>query len=92
MEIDVTYVAKLARIRLSPDEIKQLGKQLRNVLAYIDKLKEVDTKTIQPTSHPLPLKNVFRKDEVKPSLPTEEVLNNAPAKETHFFKVPAIIE
>lgn len=92
MEIDVQYVAKLARIRLSPNEIKQLGKQLRNVLAYIDKLKEVDTKTIQPTSHPLPLKNVFRKDEVKPSLPTEEVLNNAPAKEAHFFKVPAIIE
>lgn len=92
LKMDVAYVAKLARIALTDKDIKLLGKQLDDILDYIGKLKEVDTKTTEPTSHVLPLKNVYRNDEVKPSFPLDEVLKNAPSKEAGFFKVPKVIE
>ncbi|MDD5448981.1 MAG: Asp-tRNA(Asn)/Glu-tRNA(Gln) amidotransferase subunit GatC [Candidatus Omnitrophica bacterium] len=91
-EIDVGYVAKLARLALTADEIKRLGKQLNDILGYIGKLNNVDTAKVQPTSHVLPLKNVERTDKVVPSLRIEETLKNAPLKENSFFKVPKVIE
>jgi aspartyl-tRNA(Asn)/glutamyl-tRNA(Gln) amidotransferase subunit C len=91
MEIDIKYVANLARIRLTDKEIERFSKQLKDVLKYIDKLKELDITNIQPTSHVLPLKNIFREDVVKSSLNSEEVLKNAPQRKGNFFKVPKVL-
>jgi aspartyl-tRNA(Asn)/glutamyl-tRNA(Gln) amidotransferase subunit C len=91
-KIDVAYVVKLARLALSKDETAHLGKQLSDILAYIDKLNKVDTGAVEPTSHVLPIENVCRQDQQKPSLPAEQVLENAPQKEKQFFKVPKVIE
>ncbi|MFO1478424.1 MAG: Asp-tRNA(Asn)/Glu-tRNA(Gln) amidotransferase subunit GatC [Verrucomicrobiota bacterium] len=92
VEIDVQYVAHLARIALSPEEQQKLGSQLGNILGYIDKLKEADVAGVEPTAHAFPLVNVCRPDEVRPSLPTEEALRNAPAATNGLFMVPKIIE
>ena len=89
---DVEHVAKLARLRLTEEEKEKFGKQLSEVLEYVEKLNELDTTRIEPTSHVVALKNVMREDEVKPSLPAEEVLRNAPDREGKYFKVPKIIE
>lgn len=90
--MDVAYVANLARLSLDDAEIKKLGGQLNDLLDYINKLNEADTSKVGPTSHILPLQNVLREDEVKPSLPADEVMKNAPAKEGNYFKVPKVIE
>ena len=66
--------------------------QVAQILLFIDKLKEVDVEGVEPTSHPLSLKNVFREDEVKPSMAIEEFLKNAPRARGRFFEVPKIIE
>lgn len=92
MEIDIKYVANLARIRLTNEELERFSKQLKGVLKYIDKLKELDIANIQPTSHVLPLKNIFREDRTLPSLNPEEVLKNTPGRQGNFFKVPKVIE
>ena len=91
-KMDVGYVANLARLYLNEEEVKRLGVQLDDILDYINKLNEVDTKDTQPTSHILPLENVCREDEVKSSLGVNDVLKNAPSIEGNFFKVPKIIE
>lgn len=89
----VERVAHLARLELDESELGLYSSQLADILSYIGKLNEVDTKTTQPTSHPLAtLKNVFRKDIPKDSLPTEDVLRNAPAKDGALFVVPPVIE
>lgn len=89
---DVKHVAKLARLKLSDKEIDYFASQLGKIVDYIDQLKEVDTSNVDPTSHVLFIQNVFRKDTVKPSLKTENVLKNTPVKEEGLFKVPRIIE
>ena len=91
-EIDVKYVAHLARIALSPEEEQKIGAQLGNILGYIEKLRELDVTQVEPTAHAVPLINVVRLDEVRPSLPTEEALRNAPAKANGLFLVPKIVE
>ena len=91
-EIDVKYVAHLARIALSPDEEQQLSAQLGNILGYIEKLKEADVTGVEPTAHAFPLVNVTRADEVRPSLSNEDALCNAPAKANGLFMVPKIVE
>jgi aspartyl-tRNA(Asn)/glutamyl-tRNA(Gln) amidotransferase subunit C len=91
-EIDVKYVAHLARISLSPGEEQKIGAQLANILVYIEKLKELDVTNVEPTAHAVPLINVTRPDEVQPSLPTDEALRNAPAKANGLFLVPKIVE
>jgi len=78
-EINVKYVAHLARISLSPDEEQKLAAQLGNILGYIEKLKEADVSGVEPTAHAFPLVNVTRPDEIHPSLPNEDALRNAPA-------------
>ena len=85
------YIAHLARLKLSEEEEEKFTKQLRDILAYVDKLKEVDTKNIPPTSHILPLNNVFREDKKRDSLSLEETLSNAPQQKRRYFQVPKII-
>lgn len=91
-DIDVKYVAHLARLSLSPEEEQSLGAQLGDILAYIEKLKEVDVSGVEPTAHAFPLVNVTRPDEVGPSLPHQEALRNAPASANGLFIVPKIVE
>jgi len=90
--MDVKYVAELAKIKLNSSQIKKLEAQFNDILSFFKNLEEVDTRSIEPCSHPLALKNVLRKDEVKPSLRSEKVLRNAPDKEGNFFKVPKVIK
>ena len=89
---DVQYVANLARLELTDEELENLTKQLDGILTYMNKLNELDTEGIEPLSHVLPLKNVYREDKVTSSLPVEEALKNAPSREGGFFKVPKVIE
>ena len=91
-EIDVKYVAHLARLALTPEEEQKLGQQLGNILGYIEKLKEVDVSGVEPTAHAFPMVNVTRPDETQPSLSNEEALLNAPAKANGLFMVPKIVE
>ena len=76
-EIDIKYVAHLARLALTPDEEKKLGAQLGGILGYIEKLKELDVAGVEPTAHAVPMTNVTRADEIRPSLPHDDALRNA---------------
>ncbi|MFC4304215.1 Asp-tRNA(Asn)/Glu-tRNA(Gln) amidotransferase subunit GatC [Cohnella boryungensis] len=89
---DVEHVANLARLDLSDAEKEQFAGQLNAILKYAEKLNEIDTNGIEPTSHVLPLANVMRDDAVKPSSPIEKVLLNAPEEEDGQFKVPAVLD
>ncbi len=91
-DFDVKYVAHLARLNLTPEEETKLGAQLGNILGYIEKLNEVDVSGVEPTAHAFPIINVWRADEIKPSLTNEEALQNAPAKANGLFVVPKIVE
>ena len=91
-QFDVKYVAHLARLALTPDEEKKLASQLGNILGYIEKLKELDIANVEPTAHATPMVNVMRPDEVRPSLPHDDALRNAPAKANGLFIVPKIVE
>jgi aspartyl-tRNA(Asn)/glutamyl-tRNA(Gln) amidotransferase subunit C len=92
VEIDVKYVAHLARLSLSPEEEQKIGEQLGHILGYIEKLKEVDVTGVEPTAHAFPLVNVVRPDEVRPSMSQEDALRNAPAHANGLFIVPKILE
>ena len=92
VEIDVKYVAHLARLELSPEEEQQFGEQLGHVLGYVEKLKELDVTQVEPTAHALPRENVTRADETRPSLPPAAALRNAPAQAGGLFVVPKIVE
>lgn len=89
---DVEYLARLARIELSPDELIHFTGQLDEILGFVEKLKTAKTDGVAPTSHVLELANVYREDEAKPSLPTDRALANAPSREGSFFKVPRVID
>jgi aspartyl-tRNA(Asn)/glutamyl-tRNA(Gln) amidotransferase subunit C len=91
-EFDVKYVAHLARLSLTPEEEKKLGAQLGQILGYVEKLKELDVTNVEPTAHAVPMVNVTRADEVRPSLPHEEALRNAPRQAGGLFIVPKIVE
>ena len=88
---DVRHVARLARLALTDSEAEALRSQLSDILAYAEKVSEVATSDVPPTSHPYPLRNVWRADEVRPSLTPEEVLAPAPAAEDGRFRVPKIV-
>lgn len=92
MEMDVKYVAHLARLALTPEEEQKMGAQLATVLGYIEKLKEVDVSGVEPTAHAFPMVNVTRPDELRPSISNEEALRNAPAAANGLFMVPKIVE
>jgi aspartyl-tRNA(Asn)/glutamyl-tRNA(Gln) amidotransferase subunit C len=91
-EIDVKYVAQLARIALTPDEETKLGAQLGRILGHIEKLRELDVTGIEPTAHAVPLVNISRADVTTPSLSQAEALRNAPRQANGLFIVPKIVE
>lgn len=88
---EVEHVAKLARLELVEDEILAYTEQLNSILEYAAMLEKLDTEDITPTAHAVPIYNVLREDEVKPSLEREKALANAPETEDGFFKVPKIV-
>jgi len=88
----VKYVAQLARLALTPDEEKKLSAQLGSILGYIKKLRELEVANVNPTAHAVPLVNVTRADEIRPSLPHDEALRNAPKRAGGLFVVPKIVE
>jgi aspartyl-tRNA(Asn)/glutamyl-tRNA(Gln) amidotransferase subunit C len=89
---EVEHVADLARLELSEQEQETLTEQLSSILTYVEKLNELDTKGIEPTSHVLDIRNVMRDDVALPSLSQERALSNAPEKAAGHYKVPKIIE
>ena len=88
---DVEHIAELARLEFDEKEKEKLTHELNDILKYIEKLNELDTSNVEPLSHVIELSNVFRDDIVKPSIPPEEALKNAPAKKDTLFKVPKVI-
>jgi aspartyl-tRNA(Asn)/glutamyl-tRNA(Gln) amidotransferase subunit C len=89
---EVEQVARLARLELSPAEKERMRRELDGILSYIDKLRRVDTEGVEPTSHAIPMVNVMRDDEPRPSFPREDMLANAPDASGELFRVPRIIE
>jgi len=88
---DVEHIAWLAHIELSDKEKTLFTDQFNEILEYFKKIDEVDTEGVEPTYHVLDLENVSRTDKMKPSLPIEEALRNAPKKDKKFIKAPRII-
>jgi aspartyl-tRNA(Asn)/glutamyl-tRNA(Gln) amidotransferase subunit C len=88
---EVEYIANLARLELSREEVENYTHQLNDILEYMEKLNELDTSDVKPLSHPVENKNVFREDERTPSVSREDALRNAPDATEEFFKVPKII-
>lgn len=91
-KIDVAYVAHLARMHLSDAEKQKISAQLKDILTYMAKLNELDVSHVEPTAHATPLSNIFRKDEVRPSIDPAKVLENAPEQARGLFIVPKIVE
>ena len=91
-EDTVVHLAELARITLSDKEKKEFAKQLSNILEFFSQISELDTENVKPTYHVLELKNVFREDEPRDSMPQDVALANAPQKEKGYFKSPKIVE
>lgn len=89
---EVVHVADLARIEFGQEELERFTGQLGNILQYIDKLNELDTEGVKPTSHVLDISTPEREDRVVKWLSTEEVLRNAPETEDDFFVVPKVID
>jgi aspartyl-tRNA(Asn)/glutamyl-tRNA(Gln) amidotransferase subunit C len=88
---DVEQVAVLARLALTPEEMDQLTDDLESILEHAAQVDALDTDGVPPTAHPLPLANVLRPDELRPSLDRDEVLGQAPAAEDGRFRVPPIL-
>jgi aspartyl-tRNA(Asn)/glutamyl-tRNA(Gln) amidotransferase subunit C len=91
-QIDVGYVAKLARLNLSDEETSLFQKQLGDVLKYAEKLREVDVSHVEATAHAIPVFNVFREDEPRDCFTAEEALSNAPRKANNLFIVTKVVE
>jgi len=91
-ELDLQQVAHLARLNLTEEEEQKFGAQLGQILGYIAKLNELDVSQVEPTAHAVPLVNVKRPDEIRPSLSNEQALRNAPASANGLFVVPKIVE
>lgn len=88
---DVEHIAKLAKLEFTEAEKEKFTHQMNQILAYMEKLNSLDTSNIEPLAHVIELSNVFRADEVKPGVSTEDALKNAPAKNEQFFKVPKVL-
>ncbi len=89
---DVEHIAQLARLELAPEEIELFREQLSAILEYAARLQELDTEAIPPTAQVIEWRNVMRDDEVRPSLPQDEVLANAPEAREGYFVVPTVLE
>lgn len=88
---DVTNLARLARIEMTDAELDHLSTELSVILDAVARVQEVASEDVPPTSHPIPVTNVFREDENRPSLTPQEALSGAPAQEEQRFKVPQIL-
>jgi aspartyl-tRNA(Asn)/glutamyl-tRNA(Gln) amidotransferase subunit C len=88
---DVEKVSLLGRLLLSDDEIDTLTDQLGAVLSYVELLGEVDTSNVEPMAHAIEVSNVFRDDAVRPSLPRDEAMANAPNRDDECYRVPAVL-
>lgn len=91
-EFDVRYTAQLARLQLSEEEATKFQSQLSHVLAYVEKLEQVDVSGVEPTAHTNPVYNVFRKDEPREFFTPEIALSNAPRQANGLFIVTKVIE
>jgi len=91
-DLDVAYVARLARLNLTDAETELFQKQLGDVLKYADKLREVDVSNVEAAAHAVPIFNVFRKDEARDWFTAEEALRNAPCRENGLFIVTKVME
>jgi aspartyl-tRNA(Asn)/glutamyl-tRNA(Gln) amidotransferase subunit C len=89
---EVEHVARLARLELTESEKETFTDQMDAILAYVEKLNELDTAGIVPTSHAVPMENAFRADEVTPPIGVDHALANAPDRLEGFFRVPKVIE
>jgi aspartyl-tRNA(Asn)/glutamyl-tRNA(Gln) amidotransferase subunit C len=89
---EVRWVAHLARLELTGEELDLMARQLTSMIDYVNQLQQVDTENVEPLAHPLPIQNVFREDESAPSLPVEAALANAPDRRGDFYGVPAVLE
>ena len=92
MKISIEHLARLARLSVAEDEKERFADQIDSILTYMEKLNELDTGAIEPTSHVISLSNVVREDLPKDSLDREDALMNAPDRTEKFYRVPKIIE
>ena len=92
VDIDIAKVARLARLELTADELAAYGSQLEVILDHAARVQSLPTDGVEPTSHPLPMTNSFRPDEVAPSLDHDEVMSQAPEAVNGYFSVPSILE
>ncbi len=92
MKISIEHIAHLSRLSLSDKEKELFGGQLDSILSYMEKLNELDTRDIEPTSHVIAISNITRDDVQRLSLDREDALMNAPDKTEKFYRVPKIIE
>jgi aspartyl-tRNA(Asn)/glutamyl-tRNA(Gln) amidotransferase subunit C len=90
--LDIDDIARLARLKLTEEEREVFSEQMSDIITYMEKLNELDTSGVEPTAHVLNIKNVFREDEPRASLPKEKALQNAPSRMDDFYRVPKIIE
>ncbi len=88
---DVEKVALLGRLRLTPEELDKMTAQLAAIVGYVDQLAELNTEDVEPMAHAVELTNVFRPDELRPSLSVSDALANAPHQDGHFYLVPAVL-
>jgi aspartyl-tRNA(Asn)/glutamyl-tRNA(Gln) amidotransferase subunit C len=91
-KLDVRYVAQLARLEVSADEAELYGRQLADVLHYVEKLNTADVRDVEPAAHALPAGNVFREDKARDYFTAEEALRNAPRQRDQLFIVPKVVE
>ena len=91
VDIDIAKVASLARIALSPEELRRYADQLGAILEHAERVQQLPTEGIPPTSHPVPMTNAFRDDVVTGSLPLADVLAGAPEAEDGYFRVPPVL-
>jgi aspartyl-tRNA(Asn)/glutamyl-tRNA(Gln) amidotransferase subunit C len=89
---EVLKVAELGRIRMTDAEVERIASQLSAILGYVDKLSQLDTDGVEPLAHALPIHNVLRKDEPRPSIPTDDALAGAPESAGDFFRVPRVLD
>ena len=89
---DVRWVAHLARLDLSEAELETMTRQLSAIIEYVNQLQQVNTDGVEPLAHPLPMHNVFREDEPRPSLAVDAALANAPQRKGDFYAVPAVLD
>ena len=90
LKFDIDKVAELAMLKLSAEQKERFGKQLKEILAYIEKLNELDTDNVEPLRHVLEIATPYREDKAFPSIDRDKALINAPASEDGFFKTPKV--